>query len=372
MDTYTILFKPRGSYASELRSDTLFGAVCWALADLRLTDLRVLLSEFNTTPRFAFSSVFPILRKDGAEVRFFPMPLIPQLRAEQVDRLSRELPVARTNAKQAKVDAVTRAKRLMKATFVSEKLFTDIVHGETDVERLWRRFRGSAGDKADDVETVGNALITQGERETISPETRLPIFAQLSDVQRNQIDRVAGATVEGLLFYEQQTFLHSEIAGLWCLARTDVPDWIAAAFRYLADTGIGGRRTSGRGNFDIEIKPGGVIPDAGKDANAFVVLSRYLPAAGEWAAGPSYRLQNVRGKHEAKFPSPPSGAQSSPIYKGMVRLMAEGSVFPLGPHKGIYGRIAQVGTLSDRVVWHSGLALAAFARIGRERKDDHE
>lgn len=366
MDTYTVLLSPRGSFASKLHSDTLFGAVCWALADLRVTDVGALLTGFGAAPRFAFSSAFPLLRSDGAEIRFLPMPLIPPLRAEQINRLSEELITTRVNPKQAKVDAVARAKRLVKVALVSEKLFGEIVRGETNSEKLWRRLKDKSGERPDDVELIGDALITKGERDVISRERRLQRFVQSTDVLRNQIDRVAGATVEGLLFYEQQMFLRREVSGLWCLVRTDAPDWIAAAFRYLADTGIGGRRTSGRGQFDIEVKPGAVIPDAGDAANAFVVLSRYLPAGDEWAGDKplSYRLHNVRGKHEAKFPAALGKAKSPPIYKEMARLMSEGSFFPLGTRKEIYGRVAKVGELSGRTVWHSGLALAAFAKIG--------
>jgi CRISPR-associated protein Csm4 len=367
VETLTVLLTPCGSYTSDLNSDTLFGAVCWALADLKLVEVGPLLEGFEAEPHFAFSSVFPRLHADGAEVKLYPMPLIPPLRAEQLKRLSERLAGASGNVKRAKQETVQRAKQLAKVMYVSERIFGEIVRGETDAETLAGQLKDREENKPEEagVEAVGRALLTRDERQLFSPDKWMPPFAHSSDVQRNQIDRVAGATVEGLLFYEHQTFLRKEVAGLWCLVRTDRRAWMEAAFRYLADTGIGGRRTSGRNQFQIELREGGALPDAGNAANAFIVLSRYLPAAGEWqgAAPLHYRLQNVRGKHETKFPSPFAATQSPPIYKKLVRLLAEGSVLPLGARRDIYGRIVRVGELPDRTVWHSGLALAAFAKI---------
>jgi len=364
--THAVYLKPKGSLASEICSNTLFGAVCWAIQVLGLEDLSKMLPAFNEHPRFVFSSAFPYLCRDDKEkVRFFPKPLIPDLSSEQVNRLAEEEAAKgkRLSLKPAKLKVLEKAKRVKKADFVSEALFREMVLGQTNTEELCRRLVKTTGLRDRDVEQVGRALITTAERRRIEPQRRLDPFASEADVQRNQIDRVAGATVEGLLFHERQTFLRRN-AGLWFILRAEELDFLRPAFRYLEDTGIGGRRTTGKGHFGITLDEGTLeLPDAGAEADSFVVLSRYLPREGDWelSAEPlSYNLINWRGKHESKFPTP----ERPPIYKELVRVFAEGSFFPLKDRLEVYGQVVPVGRVGERTVWHNGMAIPVFAKMG--------
>ncbi len=371
METYAVYLKPRGSLASEVHSGTLFGAVCWAIEILGLTDLGELLQGFNNDPSFVFSSAFPCLWSEGSAVRFYPKPQLRGLSREQVERLAEEQPHKERDLrpKKAKWQVIGKAKALQKVDYVSEQIFRELVLGQMDTEEMWRRLK-KTGMQPRDIEQVRAALLTTGERERIETQGRLARFNREEDVQRNQIDRVAGATVEGLLFFERQVFLREGVAGLWFLVRARDLSLLQAAFRYLADTGIGGRRTTGKGQFDIEVGEVLTVPDAGEEANAFVALSRYLPVDGEWdrASEPlSYQLINLRGKHEAKFPVPLRPPQRMPrVYKELVRPFAEGSLFPLSKRREVYGQIVPVGDVGDRQVWQNGLTLPVFAKVGQD------
>lgn len=365
MRTYAVYLRPKGSFHSRIYSDTLFGAVCWAIHELRLGDLGQMLSGFNDTPLFIFSSAFPCLQVGQNRVRFFPKPLLPELSSEQVNReAERVAKEEHVGFKSAKMKVVEGTKVWKEARYVSENLFSEIVLGQANTETLHRRLV-EVGLKEEDVEKIGQVLMTTGERRLIEPDRRLSSFSLDADIQRNQIDRVAGATAEGLLFFDTQSFLHREIAGLWLLVRTQDLDFLRPAFRYLADTGIGGRRSVGKGHFDIEIDEAEQeLPDGGNGANSFVVLSRYLPKAGEcdfWGRPLSYTLLNVRSKHESRFVT-----SEQPIYKEMVRVFAEGSILPLKERRGFYGRIEEVARLTGRRVWQNGLALPVFAHIKKE------
>lgn len=370
METYAVYLKPRGSLASEVHSGTLFGAVCWAIEVLSLTDLEELLEGFNSDPPFVFSSAFPCLWTGDSPLRFYPRPQLRGLSSEEVERLAEEQTRKdrRLHPKKAKWEVMEKAKELEKAAYVSEQLFGELVLGQTGTEGMWRRLK-KTGTQPLDIEQVGAALLTTGERQRVEVRGRLLRFGEEKDVQRNQIDRVAGATVEGLLFFERQVFLREGVAGLWFLARAHDLSLLQPAFRYLADTGIGGRRTTGKGQFDIEVGEAPALPDAGEEANAFVVLSCYLPVDGEWdrASEPlSYRLINLRGKHEAKFPVPLRPPQKTPpVYKELVRPFAEGSLIPLGDRREVYGQIVPVGQIGDREVWQNGLTVPVFARVGQ-------
>jgi len=382
MNTYAVCLWPRGSLASELGSDTLFGAVCWAIRDLGLTDVEALLEGFNTRPRFAFSSTFPILRVKGqngngppeAQVRFYPRPLLPGLSPQQVDTLAEEKQghEPHLSSKAAKVRGVGTAKQLKEIMYLSEDLFTEMVRGQTNTEGLFRRFT-SRGSRSQDVEPAGDALITYDERRRLQRSGILRPFIEYEAVQHNQIDRVAGSTAEGLLFFEQETFFRAG-GGLWCVLRAEADDverLIRPAFRYLTDTGLGANRTTGKGHFHIEIDGNPLELPHADDPNAFVTLSRYLPQNEEWLPdrGPlHYMLLNLWPKREQRFVRPMPGQHTPPVRKRRIRMFAPGSIFPLAERQCIYGRLAKVVPAGEggHTVWQSGLAVPVFARLGTE------
>lgn len=375
METYAVYLWPRGSLASEVESDTLFGAVCWAIRVLGLTDVGALLEGFNDRPRFAFSSAFPVYRRGDGEnataVRFYPRPLLPGLTPGQIDTLAEEEQRRRSpgGLKAAKVKVVEKAKQLEKKVYLSEALFAEVIRGQADTESLFRRFVAQ-GSRPQDIESVGNALITYNERRSLQKGGALKAIIGSEAVQHNQIDRVAGATVEGLLFFEQETFFRPG-AGLWCVLRAnpdDVEQLIRPALRYLADTGLGANRTTGKGHFCIEIDDQPLELPHADDPNAFITLSRYLPRNGEWSPDGEplrYVLLNLWPKREQKFPQPAPGRRTPPVRKRRMRVFAPGSIFPLAERRSLYGRLAEVVPAREggHTVWQSGLAIPVFARL---------
>jgi CRISPR type III-A-associated RAMP protein Csm4 len=377
MNTLAVYLWPRGALASELGSDTLFGAVCWAIHILGLTDVGALLAGFDEQPRFAFSSAFPVYRvaKNGGaveQVRFYPRPQLPDLSPDQVNALAKEEQSRELHRsfEAAKTRVVETAKRLKEKTCLSEALFVQVIRGETNTAALFRCFKPDGGYRSQDIEEIGNALMTCEERQRLQQGSFRTGFARQQVVQHNQIDRVAGATAEGLLFFEAETFFGVG-GGLWCVlcaAPDDVERFIRPALRYLADTGLGANRTSGKGQFDIQIGEPLTLPRA-DEPDAFVTLSRYLPRQGEWSPDGeplSYQLLNLWPKREHKFVYPTPGQRTLPVRKRRVRMFAPGSIFPLTATQPLYGRLAQVVPARDggHTVWQSGLAVPVLARIG--------
>lgn len=382
METYAVYLWPRGSLASEIGSDTLFGAVCWALQILRLTDVGKLLGNF-VPPRFAFSSLFPVYRPNGrkagiptpAPLRFWPRPLTGSLTPGQVNQLAEELRQRKPSDYKhrpggaAVANVVDKDKRQLKpALYISEGLFKEIVETGLTAPDLYRRLV-EKGSKGDDIGYKSGLLFRYDECARLCSRKDWPQVMRTTAVQHNQIDRVAGSSVEGLLFFEAETFFAAG-AGLWCVARVDGDEtrrWLEAAFRYLSDTGLGANRTAGKGHFQIEWGEPIQLPDAGEAANAFVTLSRYLPVKDEWSPEGrplSYEIRTVWGKREQKFPRPSPGSKSPPVYKAPVRMFAPGSVFPFsGKRQEVYGSLAEVVRDENGSVWQSGLAVPVFARI---------
>jgi CRISPR-associated protein Csm4 len=322
-------------------------------------------TSFTKTP-FALSSAFPFLHYGGAKVRLYPKPRIQELRSKQVEPLAEWEKKQRSALgpfQRATVAVIEKAKQVKGATYVSENLFEQIVRGETDTHRLCEQLveRGSADD---DVVRWGKALITHAERKRVKAE-ELNDFESEGDTQRNQIERVALATVEGRLFFTHETFLHREWAGLWFALYTNDLNAFKPVLRYLADTGIGGDRSVGKGAFDIRLDEIHEldIPHA-DEPNCFITLSRYLPADGEcdFTKDPSsYTLSTIRPKHEAKL-----AGVGHHTYKRLLRVFEPGSFFPLVKRKEVYGQIINVGSNADLEgfeAYHSGLALPVFAKM---------
>jgi len=366
MKTYAIYMWPRSSLASTVGSDTLFGAICWAIRLLELADVGQMLANFDP-PRFVLGQPFPVYRAGDVTLHFYLRPAWVGLSPRQVTRLAeterRQTPTL--SRKKTKLNVVRRAKDIGSVRLVSEKLFCELVLGQTDAAAVLTRL------KSGEVERVGGALVTRDERRQAEKANgKLAQLLTSEAVQHNQVDRVAGATVEGLLFYDEETCFAQGV-GLWALLRTssnDVDDLIRPALRYLADTGLGANRTTGKGHFDFEVTPVPSLPDAGDDANGWVSLSRYVPADDELpieGAPLAYRLSTLWAKREQKFARPAPGRAAPPIYKRRLRAFDPGALFPLKRRKPVYGRLVPVVSAEDGgwTVYQSGLALPVFARV---------
>jgi len=372
--TYAVYLKPKTSFVTRISSDTLFGAICWATRAVRGVDeLEAMLKRFrpgtttDTRLPFALSSAFPFLRYNGIRIRFYPKPLISELHGDQTaplaERQKHRYSVLRP-FQRAQVAAIEKAKRVKEASYLSEELFKQIVCGETDTARLCERLVESSVTDPD-VVRWGNALITHGERERVQA-MELETFMAERDLQRNEIDRVALATAEGRLFFVHETFLHRERAGLWFVLQTEDLQFIKPLLRYLGDTGIGGERSIGKGHFEIPLEEihEHTLPGADQP-NCFVTLSRYIPANREcdFSVEPlAYTLTTIRPKHEAQMSAP-----GHHTYKRLLRVFEPGSFFPFQKRKDVYGQVVNVGRNADAgglEVYHNGLALPVFAKIG--------
>lgn len=377
MKTFAVYLHPRGSLASEIGSDTLFGAVCWALQILGLASVEELLRDFHP-PRFAFSATFPAFYKTGHVLRFYPRPQTGDLLPAQVTALANALHQHEPSRfktrpdSAAVVEIVEQYKRdLKKASYLSESLFRECIENGLTTFDLFKRIK-RYGTRPTDIRPNGSLLFRQDDLEGFFDDEEPPPFMRQLAVLHNQIDRLTGSTGEGLLFFENETHF-APSAGVWCLVALnddETQQWLRAAFRYLSDTGLGANRSVGKGHFDIYLGEEIALPDAGANANAFVVLSRYLPAEGEWQPGVEplrYTLKTIWAKREQKFPRLLANVQSSPIYKDPVRMFMPGSIFPIGTSRDrVCGRLAQVvkADMNGGVpVWQSGLAIRVFAKI---------
>lgn len=370
MNTYAVYLQPRGRLASPLSSETLFGAVCWGIQTLG-GDVGRLLDGF-VPPRFAFSATFPIVLIDRNRQRFYPRPITLEVIPSIVRKVAAGYAAQHSSTlKAAQVKVAETIKRELKpVNYLSEGLSTRVASGQFTAEQ-W--LLATLTESKKEVARVGNLLLTGDEynRWPRKADRDVPLTRSAPRLH-NQIDRVAGTTVEGLLFYQDEINFATG-AGLWAVLRAsqqDVDSLIRPALRYLQDTGFGANRSVGQGHFNITVEALTTLPDGGAQANGFMTLSRYLPAPGEVTDGDplAYKLITLRGKRESKFPQPDQGMATPPIFKRSLRVFEPGSVFPLTQRREIYGRLAEAIPAGNGAgpTYQSGLALPIFLRVARE------
>lgn len=350
-----IYFVPRGNLASTITSDMLFGALCWGMRETgALSDsaLSHLLANFDP-PQFAFSNLFPAYRHEQAPVlRFYPKPL--SLNAQVRTGLA-------TNAANG-VSKVGSHKAFQSIGYLSEGLLKLIWEQPNQAQQL---LHPSDANGASSVRKIGNALLSQNEFKAAKCENLhgWPLTSEAM-AQRNQIDRLRGSAADGLLFYEPETAFAPRVM-LWCLAVVETEAmWknLQAGLRYLADTGLGANRSSGRGQFDICWEDAPDLPHASA-SNGVLCLSNYVPRDQEinLAAQPlAYNIQSVWPKRERRFRA------NTPIYKRPMRMISAGSVLPLpNPIKPIYGRLVEAVAAEGQqpIIYQSGLMVGLEGRL---------
>lgn len=353
-----------------LHSDTLFSALCLILRELG-EDLDALLGCFprllvqeNSPPRcwpgqepppFRLSSAFPY----AGDVHFFPRPM---LRPRGLDEISDP----------------KLGKTLKKIRFVSQSIFEALLAGRSVTDYLVEDDPEEPGQKR-----LRNRVLLQDGRAWVTPEEverlqgfedrrtgEIRLWAE-ETVPRVAVDRVTNRSQ----VYAAGRVRFASRSGLFFLVEYGDPvlqPRLEAALRALGDAGVGGERSSGHGQFDLEIAGAFSLAEAPSgQANAFATLSLYWPTESEVQDGvleeASYGLMNRRG-----WIGSPDGMN---LRRRGVRMLTEGSVLRWCPE----GALADVKPLDpDPIpnvphdVWRYGLAFPLQCRVLDGRGADDE
>jgi CRISPR-associated protein Csm4 len=336
-----VYLKPKSGYRTSLRSDTLWGMICWAIRDLYgVEKLEALIESYQGGNRsavqpFYISSAFPFKQVGKSKNCYFPMPQLP-VREEDYQSLKGE-------NFEAQKEELRKLKKERKKHLIEQYLFEKIIKGEqsdNDIE-----------DKAPHQETLA--------------------------VTHNTIDRIKGSTLElkgqGQLFHVEENFLldkdneskNQETVGLFFLAKGDLT-LLEAALRYLEHTGIGGDKGIGKGNFEITVEDFELSEPA--DYNAMVNLSLYTPIKTEteiWQNSKSEFLNYTITDRQGKVGG--LALNKKNIWKEVVTMFKEGSSFPKVEEKTVFGENRIVKNEKDGVVpfniSHYGMAFMVKMKI---------
>lgn len=332
-----VYLKPRAPFAQAVpRSDTLFGAVAWAIRLLYgEPELAELLGRFDAAiqadapPPFVLSSLFPYLKHENSTLRFLPRPLAAPAQMALNTPQKYQL-----------------AKKLKQAALLSEAVFASVAQGELNDDGLLAELlKGKQGRFA----LHGGALITQ---EELGSVRLFPSLYRNGETARNAINRLSSSTGDegGQLFYTpiaaaralDATEAHT---GFYCRVRmteTAAPGIgakLKAAMHFLGEKGFGGDVSVGRGHCEIEIDE--TASELGCDGGErLVLLSLLHPSAKDRAhftASQSAllaRLERRKGFLESAFT-----ASTRRFWKPTLVMLGEGATFPRDGNRRIYGSL---------------------------------
>lgn len=298
-----VYLKPKSGFKALLRSDTLWGNICWAV---RMVYGENELEKMIENQSFTISSTFPYVEKNGEKIALFPTPMI-----------IGEPKSAPTNASYDELAKwmTTRKKEKKRNTLISQILFEKLINGEVTIDSL-------------------------------DEQILLPSIKS-NAVTRNKIDRLQGGTYKadgesGQLFHVDEFHVvgsdEEASYGLYFLAQGHTT-MLEGALRLLHHIGIGGDRNVGKGNFSIDIQDFSLRIPA--NPSAVTNLSMLFPTEDEIAhfskdkEKTSYQLEVRQGKLGfLNF----KNVQKSPLL-----YFKEGSVLPyIQNHQ--YGQNPKVAT----------------------------
>lgn len=305
MQTKIIYLKPKATFRAELRSDTLWGHICWAIRNIY--GEQKLESFIQETP-FIVSSTFPYLEVDGKKLEFFPRPT----HYETTKPIDQELSF------EAKLVEMNKQKKAKKTSnWFSKTQFEQFINGE-EVEQ----------------------------------NNQYPPTQKSFSVTRNRIDRMKGGTIKvngaGQLFHIDEIYFDQETAGLFFLAKGKEFTLLEGALRYLSHIGLGGDRSTGKGNFEIS-EPQHFDLKEPQNTNSQINLSLYHPTDSELAILEKqithYHLEDRQGRL--------GFVNHKHVYKKAFLFFKEGSQLPIFDKKLDIGKNLIAKKLSHNV-YHYG------------------
>jgi CRISPR type III-A-associated RAMP protein Csm4 len=273
-----VYLTPRSTFPEAIPSNTLFGAICRAMAEFG-DDPGVFIDAYKTRPPLLISSCFPFMDAGSVRVRLYPMPVLPPVEQEGVD--------------------FDTLKSMKKVRFIDEELFRRLSAGTLKAGGLVKSLKSfSFGSNPH--------ILSSKKHDTRHASAEV-------DLPHNQINRLTSASQE---FYHT-TGTQYRSGGLYFLIQHLDKSWensVAASLRLLADRGIGPRASSGQGYFDLSMDTVD-LPDH-RDAPFLVTLSRFIPQSfTPFGSDIWYDLITVRGR------------SGDGIMKKRVLMLAEGAVF---------------------------------------------
>ena len=316
-DTYRIEIEPLSSFLTPFHSDTIFGHMVWALSDLYGKDEAdsVVRRAIAGRPDFIFSNAFqrghlPKINNMNPET----------MMSEIVEMAMQNEP----NRKKATVEVMKLFKSEKKKNTISIDEFDSLRQKSA---RLYYYSKISQKDEDDSGQPFYKEIFTP----------------------KNSVNRLDGSTV----FPEEKSGLYGITETYYCHPLTIYVrishdysfDKLSNALRHIEATGFGKKKSSGKGVFRItEIERTSVFDKEIDGANAYILLSNYVPAENDYEEVFYSKIETKRGKVSGGY------IYRDNIFKKPVTYYVPGTIF-LSPDPGeLKGRCLENISDIDEVV----------------------
>jgi CRISPR-associated protein Csm4 len=315
--------------AITLHVDSFFAALCLALRDLygaKWLQHEFLPSfptvEHDTAPPFRLTSLFPFVE----DVYFLPRPLI----RPQWPDLETEL----------------QLRKKTKAAYVSQRVFDYLVTGQALDENVL---------PANDAEAV--RFFIQGtwlscdeydQVQHFRDHRRRVRFWETEESPRVAVDRRSSASTYyltgRLTFNRARSSEVEQRAGLyflleWLNGDRDMRERVEAGLHALGDSGVGGERSAGYGQFDLVTESADLTLPSVADAPYFTTLALYYPKPDELQ--PNRGVLGLSASYDLLLRRGWMGSpDASNLRRKTVRMLGEGAVLHALSGRDSYGALA--------------------------------
>ncbi|ABO50158.1 CRISPR-associated protein, Csm4 family [Desulforamulus reducens MI-1] len=298
MKLYKLKIEPKSSQITPWHSDTIFGSLCWVLAQSRGQEkLRDFLHEYT-------GNCYPMVVSNGFPGDYLPKPMGGNTFNTNDNRI-----------KQEAIRLAQKAKEAKKTNLLSLEEF--------------------------------NTIINNGQVE-IKPKEKLYLE---NGVMHNQLSRLTGTTSDGSLYELTETFWSSSHISIYLGISSGWEKEVFTLFEILSLKGFGKRISVGKGYFKImdctEFKDL-TIPES---PNSIVTLSNYVPRSHDPYLG-QYKTFVKYGKLGQNY-----AVSGNPFKKPLLMIMP-GAVFWTENPQFAYGRMVKGISPSYPEVVQCGCALA--------------
>lgn len=295
-DTYLWKIKPLSSFMTPWQSDTIYGHLLWGVKLIYGDDeIEKLIKDFDgENPPFIVSNGF-----FGGK--------LPRIQKDSIKR-SYTKEFSEIYGKNI-VETVKKLKEINKIKDVSLEIFNKLRDDYTNkkyIEDLLKNYK--------------------------TQESKQNKNLCAESVMHNNINRLTGTTVDNGIFSLKETFVAEEIYIFIKVNKSFDMEKMKRLLKFVESNGFGKKVSVGKGAFEeISFEKFNDFDEV-KDANAFVVLSNYIPKVGDYSEVVSENHLIKRGKigniaGEVAFP-----------FKKPFSCFGPGSIFKKDKNKNI-GRV---------------------------------
>ena len=287
----------------QLRSDTLFGAICSAISELYPEKIDEIINDFEEKPPFLISSAFPYIYNEKKIIRFYP----------KINRITGY----------NEFDSL-KIKKYKSIQYFEEEIFMDLITGKTREEEIMQNL--------DEYYTNYFMLMKK------DPEIDFRLSNRI--IPGNTINRINNSS-ENIYYTNGIDYTKMGLYFFIKFIDMEYVDIIKSALKYLKDLGFGKDISIGKGQFDYTMEENKIESELYENSgNYFVTLSRYIPTIEN--------IENINNESAYEIESKRGRSSRGEIRK-QVRFFTEGSTFNHIKEKENYGQIVHSGVHSPAV-----------------------